>query len=61
MVEATKDAAAHIDDYFESWFLKGLGDFVRVPNLTMMADKEFATNGLIQDAMACVDKYVSEL
>lgn len=43
----SKDTAAVVDEHYDSWFVKGLGDFVRVPNLTMMSDKEFATNGLI--------------
>lgn len=47
-MEASKDYASYVDEHYESWFIKGLGDFVRVPNLTLMADSEFATNGLIQ-------------
>jgi hypothetical protein len=34
---------------------------VRVPNLTQMCDPEFATNGLIQQAMECVDQYIQKL
>jgi hypothetical protein len=49
MVDSTTvgDFTTHIDEKYESWFIKGLSDFVRVPNLTLMADKDFATNGLI--------------
>lgn len=61
MVESTKDIAAYIDEHYDSWFVKGLGDFVRVPNLTQMSDPEFATNGLIQKAMEVVDEYVKKL
>lgn len=42
-----KDTISYIDDNFDSWFIKALGDFVRVPNLTLMADPEYQTNGLI--------------
>lgn len=60
-MEGTKDLAGFVDEHYDSWFVKGLGDFVRVPNLTLMADKDFATNGLIQQAMEVVDKYITEL
>ncbi len=43
----TKDLSSYVDEHYDSWFVKALGDFVRVPNLTQMADKDFATNGLI--------------
>ena len=41
--------------------MKGLSDFVKVPNLTPLVDKQFLTNGLIEKAMACVDEYVKKL
>jgi len=56
-----KDTATYIDENFDSWFIPALGDFVRVPNLTLMADKEFQTNGLIQQAMEVTDKYIQKL
>lgn len=61
MVEATKTSSSFIDDQFDSWFVPALSDFVRVPNLTLMADQEFATNGLIQQAMEVVDNYIKKL
>jgi len=36
-----------MDEYFDPWFVKGLSDFVRVPNLTPMVDTEYLTNGKI--------------
>ena len=54
----SKNTSSIIDQHFDSWFVPGLQDFVRVPNLTMMADDQFATNGLIQKAMECVDSYI---
>jgi len=57
-VERTK---SFIDDKWNSWFVAGLSDFVRVPNLTPMVDPEFKTNGLIEKAMVCVDEYINKL
>jgi hypothetical protein len=50
-----------VDEHFDSWFVKGLSDFVRVPNLTSMVDPDFLTNGLIENAIEVVDKYIKEL
>ena len=36
-------------------------DFVRVPNLTLMVDKEYYTNGLVQKAMEVTDDYIKQL
>lgn len=60
MVEqTTQDAmASYIDAKFEESFVKPLQDFVRIPNLTPMVDPEYATNGLVQKAMECVDKHI---
>lgn len=38
----------NIEEQWEGWYIKGLSDFIRVPNLTPMVDKEFLTNGLIE-------------
>ena len=51
----------NIDEQWEGWYIKGLSDFIRVPNLTPMVDKEFLTNGLIEQAMKCVDEYINKL
>jgi len=37
----------YITDNYESWFVAGLADFVRIPNLTIMVDQEYQTNGLV--------------
>lgn len=59
MVEAGEDKlASFVDAQFEPFFMKALQDFVRVPNLTPMVDKEYATNGLVQKAMECVDSWI---
>jgi len=43
----SKDTTSYIDANFDTWFIQALGDFVRVPNLTQMADPDYKTNGLI--------------
>ena len=66
MVEAgkqvDKDATkAFIDEHWDSWFVQGLSDFIRIPNLTPMVDEEFLTNGLIDRAIDHVDEYAKKL
>ena len=54
MVEATdsgvnkETTTKFIEENWENWYIKGLSDFIRVPNLTPMVDPEFLTNGLIE-------------
>jgi len=55
MVESKDTLASFIDANFESFFVKGLQEFVRIPNLTPMVDPNYQTNGLVQQAMECVD------
>ena len=50
-----------IDEHWDNWYVQGLSDFIKVPNLTPMVDDAFLTNGLIQQAMTCVDEYVNKL
>jgi len=47
------------DELWEQWYVKGLSDFVSVGNLTPEVDSEFLTNGLIEQAIEVVDKYVN--
>ena len=49
---------ANIQKYWDSWFMKGLSDFIKVPNLTPAVDKDYLTNGKVQLAMECVDQYI---
>ena len=51
----------NIEEKWDNWYVQGLSDFIKVPNLTPMVDQEFLTNGLIQQAMACIDDYVQKL
>jgi hypothetical protein len=37
-----------VNEHWEPWFVQGLGDFVRVPNLTPMVDPDYLTNGLVE-------------
>lgn len=58
----SKDATLEIvNKHWDSWFIPGLSDFVRVPNLTPMVDAEYLTNGLLEKSMECVDGYMNKL
>lgn len=46
---------------WDEWFIKGLADFIRVPNLTPMVDPEYLSNGLVEEAMDLVDGYINKL
>jgi acetylornithine deacetylase/succinyl-diaminopimelate desuccinylase-like protein len=66
MVEAGKKAdkqatLAYIDSLWDSWFVKGLCEFIETPNLTPMVDNEYLTNGLVEKAIQLVDDYVNKL
>jgi len=69
MVEAAQqissvDKAAtdrNIDEKWDDWYVKGLSDFIRVPNLSPNYDADFLTNGLIEQAIELVDNYIQQL
>lgn len=50
-----------VAERWDSWYIPGLKDFVRVPNLTPMVDAEYQTNGLLEKAMEVVDRYINML
>lgn len=52
---------ANIEAKWEDWYVKGLSDFIRVPNLSPNYDANFLTNGLIEQAMELVDTYINQL
>ena len=56
-----EDTLAFIESKWDSWFVPGLSDFVRVPNLTQMVDPDYLKNGLMEKAMECVDSYIDKL
>ena len=56
-----KDIKAKVGERFSSWFIPGLSDFVRVPNLSPMFDPEYFTNGRLEEAIECIDKYAKML
>ena len=66
MVEASqnlstvdKDATdRNIDERWDNWYIKGLEDFIRVPNLSPNFDNDFLTNGLIEQCMEVTDQYI---
>lgn len=51
----------NIDERWDDWYVKGLCDFIRVPNLSPNYDAEFLTNGKIEQAMEVVDNYINQL
>lgn len=50
-----------IDAHWDNWYVKGLCEFIEVPNLTPMVDPNYLTNGLVEKAMALVDDYINKL
>ena len=55
------DTAKYIESQWESWFVPALSDFIDVPNLTLMVDPEYGTNGLREKAMEQVDGMINKL
>jgi hypothetical protein len=45
--DGTLKTIKDIESLWESWFVPGISDFVRVPNLSELFDQEFKTNGLL--------------
>ena len=50
-----------IDEHWDSWFVPGLSDFIRCPNLTPMVDPTYLTNGLVEKSMELVDDYINKI
>ena len=50
-----------VNSKWDNWFVTGLSDFVRIPNLTYDVDPEYLTNGLMEKAMDLVDSYINKL
>ena len=40
-----------VDEHWDNWYVAGLSDFIRVPNLTPMVDPEYLKNGLVEKAI----------
>ncbi len=56
-----KETLEFVESHWDSWYVPGLSDFVRIPNLTTMCDPDYLTNGLLEKAMECVDGYIQKL
>jgi acetylornithine deacetylase/succinyl-diaminopimelate desuccinylase-like protein len=57
-----KDATLqYIESKWDDWYIPGLSDFVRVPNLTPMVDEDYLSNGLVEKAAKLVDDYIQKL
>ena len=52
---------ATVEAHWDNWYVPGLSDFVRIPNLTTMVDKDYLTNGLVEKAMEQVDGCIQKL
>lgn len=52
---------AVVEEHWDSFFVNGLGDFIRVPNLTPMVDPDYLENGKLEKAAECVDNYIKSL
>ena len=50
-----------INSHWDSWWVPGLQEFVRIPNLTTMVDPDYLTNGLVEKAMEQVDGCIQAL
>ena len=69
MVEAAQNLStvdksatdANIDAKWDDWYVKGLSEFIKVPNLSPNYDAEFLTNGRMEQAMELVDNYINQL
>jgi acetylornithine deacetylase/succinyl-diaminopimelate desuccinylase-like protein len=66
MVEAAKTVDKQktlefMEKHWDSWYVKGISDFIEVPNLSPLFDANFLTNGEIQNAMKLVDDYINKL
>ena len=50
-----------VESKWDNWYVKGVSEFISVPNLSPNYDSEFLTNGRIEQAMKLVDDYINEL
>jgi acetylornithine deacetylase/succinyl-diaminopimelate desuccinylase-like protein len=53
--------AAYVEKWWADWYVKGLCEFIEIPNLSPMFDAEFYTNGTTQAAAKHVDDYINKL
>jgi hypothetical protein len=66
MVEATsgpdkQKTLEYIESWWDNWYVKGLSEFIEVPNLSPLFDEEFHTNGRTWDAANLVEGYINKL
>jgi acetylornithine deacetylase/succinyl-diaminopimelate desuccinylase-like protein len=52
---------AYVESWWNDWYVKGLSEFIEVPNLSPMFDTEFHTNGTTHQAAKLVDDYINKL
>ena len=50
-----------ISEQWDSWYMEGLQAFIRIPNLSLLFDPNYQTNGLLEQAIDLVDSYAQRL
>ena len=56
--ETIKKTETSIEKHWDSWFIPGLSDFIRIPNLSPLFDVDYKTNGLLEKCMEVVDEWI---
>uniref|UniRef100_A0A7S3MZR0 Uncharacterized protein n=1 Tax=Strombidium inclinatum TaxID=197538 RepID=A0A7S3MZR0_9SPIT len=51
----------YIGDNWDSWYMKGLCEFIDIPNLSPNFDEEYFTNGQLEKAIEHIDNYINKL
>jgi acetylornithine deacetylase/succinyl-diaminopimelate desuccinylase-like protein len=51
----------YVESHWDNWYVKGLSEFIEIPNLSPLFDAEFHTNGEIWNAAKLVDSYIQKL
>ena len=53
-----KEATAKfVEEHWDDWYIEGLKAFVRIPNISLLYDPDYLTNGLIEQTVDLVDEY----
>lgn len=58
---SVEETNKNFDKYWQDWYVKGLSEFIEIPNLTPMVDPTYLTNGNVEKAMEHVDNYINKL
>ena len=50
-----------VDEHWDNWYIEGLKAFVRIPNISLLYDPDYLTNGLIEQTVDLVEEYAQRL